>query len=61
MKMDGVEITGVKVINIIEENAAAIENMVNRAIKEIREKDLVLMDVQTTADNIFLILGKRHT
>ena len=60
MKMDGVEITGVKVINTIEENAAAIENMVNRAIKEIRDKDLVLVDVQTTADNIFLILGKRH-
>ncbi len=61
MDLNGVEITGVKVVNIIEENAQAIESMVNQAIQEIKEQNLILVDIQTTEDNIFLIFGKKHT
>ena len=57
----GYQISGIKVINIIEENGEAIERMVNRAIEEIREKNQHLVDIQTTADNIFLILGTDET
>lgn len=61
MNLDGVEISGVKVINIIEENAHAIETMVNGAIREIKEQNKILVDIQTTEDNIFLIFGKKYT
>ena len=57
----GYQISGIKVINIIEENGEAIERMVNGAIEEIREKNQHLVDIQTTADNIFLILGTDET
>ena len=36
MNLEGYIITGVKVINIIEENATAIEKMTNKAIEDIR-------------------------
>ncbi len=61
MNLDGVEISGVKVINIIEENANAIESMVNGAIEKIKEQNQILVDIQTTEDNIFLIFGKKNT
>ncbi|CAI2718365.1 hypothetical protein [Nitrospina watsonii] len=56
--MDGTgkKITGVKVINISEESADAIEKMVDKAIKEVRGKGLEIVDIQTTGDNLFLIL-----
>ena len=38
MNLEGYIITGVKVINIIEENATAIEKMTNKAIEDIRIK-----------------------
>ncbi|WP_244875025.1 hypothetical protein [Nitrospina gracilis] len=50
------KITGVKVINISEESAEAIEKMVDKAIKEVRGKGLEIVDIQTTGDNLFLIL-----
>ncbi len=60
MNLEGIEITGIKAINIIEENAQAIEQMVNKAIEEIKGQGKVLVDIQTTEDNIILILGTRH-
>ncbi|MCF8720672.1 hypothetical protein [Nitrospina gracilis] len=50
------KITGVKVINISEESAEAIEKMVDKAIREVRSKGLEILDIQTTGDNLFLIL-----
>ncbi|MFQ5444881.1 MAG: hypothetical protein ACE5EK_09725 [Nitrospinales bacterium] len=52
-------IIGVKVINIIEENAQAIEDMVNRAITETHNNGAELLDIQTTEDHIFLILCEK--
>ncbi len=61
MNLEDVEISGVKVINIIEENAQAIESMVNKAIEEIKVQNKILVDIQTTEDNIFLIFGNKRT
>ncbi len=56
--MQGRAICGVKVININEESAEAIEKMVDKAIKQVRERGLDIIEMQTTGDYLFLILGK---
>ena len=58
MKFEGYKISGVKVINIMEENAEAIEKMVNKAIEEIHNQKIKILDIQTTGDNLIIILGK---
>ena len=57
MSLESHNITGVKVLNIIEENAEAIEKMVNKAIAEIHVKKIKILDIQTTGDNLIIILG----
>ena len=52
-------ITGIKVVNIIEENAASIEKMVNRAIEDIHKQQIKILDIQTTGDNLIIVLGKK--
>ena len=60
MELEGHIITGIKVINIIEENATAIEKMVNKAIEEINMQKIKILDMQTTGDNlIILVLGEK--
>ena len=44
MELEGYIITGIKVINIIEENAAAIEKMVNRAIEDINRQKIKILE-----------------
>ena len=61
MELEGHIITGIKVVNIIEENAAAIEKMVNKAIADIHQKNIKILDIQTTGDNLILVLGKKIT
>ena len=51
-------ITGIKVINIIEENATAIEKMVNKAISDIHSKNIKILDIQTTGDNLIIVMGE---
>ena len=51
------KMTGIKVMNIMEESAEAIEKMVNKAILEVSDKNKVILDIKITDDNIFLILG----
>ena len=51
-------ITGIKVINIIEENATAIEKMVNRAISDIHSKNIKILDIQITGDNLIIVIGE---
>ena len=58
MNLTGKKILGVKVLNIIEEDAQAIEKMVNEAIKKIDIEGKQILDMQITEDNIFLILGQ---
>ena len=59
MGYEGNKVIGVKVINILEERAEAIEKMVNTAIKDIYSKDQIILDIQTTGDNIIIILGRK--
>ena len=54
-------ITGIKVINIIEENATAIEKMVNKAIGDIHSKNIIILDIQTTGDNLIIVMGEEKT
>ena len=44
MKMEGYVISGIKVVNIFEENASCIEKMTNQMIT----------DLQVTGDNLIL-------
>ena len=59
MKFEGYKISGIKVVNIMEENAEAIETMVNKAIDEIYRQKLKILDIQTTGDNMILVLGEK--
>jgi hypothetical protein len=52
-------ISGVKVLNIAEENDKAIEKMVNNAIAEIHKQEIQILEIQTTGDNLILILGEK--
>jgi hypothetical protein len=52
-------ISGVKVLNIAEENGEAIEKMVNKAIAEIHKQEIQILEIQTTGDNLILILGEK--
>ena len=53
------KMTGIKVMNIMEESADAIEKMVNKAILEVADKNKVILDIKITDDNLFLILGDK--
>ena len=59
MGYEGNKVNGVKVVNILEESAEAIEKMVNTVIKDIYSKDQIILDIQTTGDNIIIILGRK--
>ena len=50
MEMEGYVISGIKVVNIFEENAASIEKMTNQMIT----------DLQVTGDNLILRLGEKE-
>lgn len=50
MEMKGYVISGIKVVNIFEENAASIEKMTNQMIT----------DLQVTGDNLILRLGEKE-
>ena len=60
MEMKGYIISGVKVINIVEENAASIEKMANKMITDLHEKNIKILDLQITGDNLILVLGEKE-
>lgn len=60
MGYEGNKVNGVKVVNILEESAEAIEKMFNTVIKDIYSKDQIILDIQTTGDNIIIILGQKN-
>ena len=60
MEMKGHIISGVKVINIVEENAATIEKMANKMIADLHIKKIKILDLQITGDNLILVLGKKE-
>ena len=60
MEMKGHIISGVKVINIVQENAARIENMPNKMITDLHQKKIKIVDLQITGDNLILVLGQKE-
>ena len=44
----------------MEENAEAIEKMVNKAIAEFHSQKTKILDIQTTGDNLIIILGEQE-
>jgi len=58
--MKGYIISGVKVINIVEENAATIEKMANKMIADLHIKNIKILDLQITGDNLILVLGEKE-
>ena len=60
MEMKGYIISGVKVINIVEENAASIEKMANKMIADLHIKNIKILDLQITGDNLILVLGEKE-
>ena len=60
MEMKGHIISGVKVINIVEENAATIEKMANKMIADLHIKNIKILDLQITGDNLILVIGKKE-
>ena len=60
MEMKGYIISGVKVINIVEENAASIEKMANKMIADLHQKNIKILDLQITGDNLILVLGEKE-
>ena len=60
MEMKGHVISGVKVINIVEENAASIEKMANKMIADLHIKKIRILDLQITGDNLILVLGQKE-
>ena len=58
--MKGHIISGVKVINIVEENAATIEKMANKMIADLHIKKIRILDLQITGDNLILVLGEKE-
>jgi len=59
MEMKGYIISGVKVINIAEENASTIEKMANKMITDLHIKKTKILDLQITGDNLILVLGDK--
>jgi len=60
MSLEGKKVSGIKVLNIIEESASAVEKMVNRAIDEVNEQNIKILDIKITGDNLVLILGDKE-
>ena len=60
MEMKGHIISGVKVINIVEENAVTIEKMANKMIADLHIKKIKILDLQITVDNLILVLGEKE-
>ena len=60
MEMEGYVISGIKVVNSFEENAASIEKMTNQMITDLHNKRKKILDLQVTGDNLILVLGEKE-
>ena len=57
MSLHNQTVTGIRVLDIAEEGATAIEAMVNGVIKEVSQQKIPIIDIQVTDTNCFIILG----
>ena len=61
MPLHNRKVTGVRVLDIAEEGATAIETMVNQVIKEVQQQKILIVDIQITDTNCFIILGEKKS
>ena len=61
MPLHNRKVTGVRVLDIVEEGATAIETMVNQVIKEVQQQKIPIVDIQITDTNCFIILGEKKS
>jgi hypothetical protein len=59
MSLNSQKVIGIRVLDIAEEGATAIENMVNKVIQELHQQKTPIIDLQVTDTNCFLILGEK--
>ena len=59
MSLNSKKVTGIRVLDIAEEGAAAIDTMVNKVIQEMHQQKTPIIDIQVTDTNCFLILGEK--
>ena len=59
MSLNRQKVIGIRVLDIAEEGATAIETMVNKAIIELHNQKTPIIDMQVTDSNCFLILGDK--
>ena len=61
MSLHNQTVTGIRVLDIAEEGATAIETMVNQVIKEVQQQKIPIVDIQITDTNCFIILGEKKS
>ena len=61
MPLHNRKVTGVRVLDIAEEGATAIETMVNQVIKEVQQQKIPIVDIQITDTNCFIVLGEKKS
>lgn len=53
------KITGVRVLDIAEEGAKAIEAMFTKVVEEINQQNTPIIDVRVTENHCFILLGDK--
>jgi len=61
MPLHNQTVTGIRVLDIAEEGALAIETMVNQVIEEVQQQKIPIVDIQVTETNCFIILGEKES
>jgi hypothetical protein len=61
MSLNSQKVIGIRVLDIAEEGATAIEIMVNKVIQELHQQKTPIIDLQVTETNCFLILGEKKS
>ena len=59
MRSSDQQVTGLRVLDISEEGAKAIEAMFNQVIEEINTEETPIIDVRITDNHCFLLLGEK--
>jgi hypothetical protein len=55
------KVTTVRVLDIAEEGARAIETMFNHAVAEINQEKTPIIDVRITDNHCFILLGEKKS
>lgn len=61
MSLYNQKVTGIRVLNIAAEGAAAIETMVNQVIQDVQQQKILIIDIQVTDTNCFVFLGEKQS